>query len=200
MMHDDEHLAELVGDALRRLVKDLEPSAELIARVDAMTEAPPRRWRLRSLGSLRRKLLVAIPAPVVAAVVAVVVLFGGSATVPAGAFAVLANGGVRVTISQLMGVAAANRQLSKLHIRNMIVVPMTPSCSNTNMSYMATELHPAPRITLKPTTVRASWTIVLAAKRIAPNVVEMAIGHFTGRIPTCVSSHGTGPAMGSFHP
>jgi hypothetical protein len=179
MMQEDEQLGELLGDALRTLVEDLEPSAALIARIDAMTEAPPRRWRLRSPGSLRRKLLIAAPSS---------------------AFAVLGNGDVRVTIDQLIGVSAANQQLSQLNIHNMIVVPMTDSCSNTDMTYMAARLDPPPHITLTPTTVNADSTIVLAAKQIAPSEVEMAIGHFSGQIPTCVSSHGTGPGMGSFHP
>ena len=59
---------------------------------------------------------------------------------------------------------------------------------------------PAPRITLTPRTVAPGWTIVIAAEQIGPNLIEQAIGRFRGRLPKCISSHGTGPGLGNWKP
>jgi hypothetical protein len=197
-----EHLGEALRAQLHALAGDLTPSAELMAQVDAIPRSRGA-GRRGGLGVRRRRIALALPVPIAAIIAAVVFLFGGSSVAPsyAGAILVLPNGGVRVTISQIMNVASANTELRAHHIHNMVVRPMSASCpGRPSMSYAGVGLVPAPRITLTPRTVARGWTIVIAAEQIGADKIAMAIGRFRGRLPTCVSSHGTGPGLGHWEP
>jgi hypothetical protein len=91
--------------------------------------------------------LLIVPVPLIALITALVVLVSGSAVVTSPAFARMRNGDVRVTIGQLMAVKSANAELRRLHIHNLVVVPMSAGCPlHPSMSYMAGLLVPAPRI------------------------------------------------------
>jgi hypothetical protein len=202
-MSDLEQLADKLREQLRALVEDVTPSPELLARVDAIRST--RRARLRrALGRVRgRRLAFAVPLPVAALVVAAAFVFGGTDVAPsyAHAFLVLPDGEVRVTITEIVNVASANAELRAHHVHNMVVRPMSASCpSHPSMSYTGEAEVPAPRITLTPRTVTRGWTIVIAAEQIGANKIETAVGRFTGRLPKCVSSHGTGPGLGNWEP
>ncbi|HEY2592944.1 MAG TPA: hypothetical protein VGK33_03490 [Chloroflexota bacterium] len=181
---------------------DLTPSGELTARVEAIPSSRAAGVR-RRLGVRGRRIAFAVPVSIVAIVAAVVTLFGGSDVTPsyAGAVLVLPNGEVRVTISQIMDVPSANTELRAHRIHNMVVRPMSASCpEHPSMSYMGAAKVPAPKITLTPRTAARGWTIVIAAEQIGPNLIEQAIGRFRGRVPRCISSHGTGPGLGNWKP
>ncbi len=201
-MSELEHLGEELRQQLRAHVDDLKPSAELTARVEAIPSTRGVRLR-RRLGVRGRRIAFALPVSIVAIVAAAVTLFGGSSVTPsyAGAILVLPNGEVRVAISQIMDVASANTELRAHHIHNMVVRPMSAACpEQSSMSYDGAAKVPAPRITLTPRTVAHGWTIVIAAEQIGPNLIEQAIGRFRGRLPKCISSHGTGPGLGNWKP
>ena len=201
-MSDLEHLGDALREQLHALVADMNPSTELIASVDALPESHARRGLRPKLGWLsRRRFAVALPVPVAAIAAAVVLLVGASGPTTTGASAIkaLPNGDIQVALAQLSAVTAVNAELRRHHIHNMVVVPMTASCPNRNMTYTAGGLNPAV-ITLTPRTIAPGWTVVLAAKQIGPDTMLTAFGRFKGRIPRCASSHGTGPGMGDLNP
>lgn len=202
-MSEFDHLAQELRQQLHALVDDVSPSAELVAKVNAI---PTGHGALGLLGMLRRRprrIAYVLPLPIAAIVAAVVFLLGGSSVTPsyAGAILVLPNGEVRVSISQIVNVASANAELRAHGIHNMVVRPMSASCpEHPSMSYLGGALVPPPRITLTPRTATPGWTIVLAAEKIGPNLIEQAIGRFKDRLPKCISSHGTGPGLGNWQP
>lgn len=202
-MSEFDHLGQELREELHALVDDLSPSVELMAKVDAIPSGRGALGVLGRLGRRPRRIAFAIPVPIAAIVAAAVFLFGGSSNTPsyAGAILVLPNGEVRVSINQIVNVASANAELRAHGIHNMVVRPMSASCpEHPSMSYLGGALVPAPRITLTPRTAPRGWTIVLAAKQIGPNLIEQAIGRFRGRLPKCVSSHGSGPGLGNWQP
>jgi hypothetical protein len=105
-----------------------------------------------------------------------------------------------VITAQLGDVAAANAELRKYHIHNVVVRPMTASCKNRNMTYTKWVSQSSPVTTLTPKTITPGYTVVLAAKQLTPTSGLEAFGRFRGRVPTCVSSHGWGPGMGESQP
>jgi hypothetical protein len=147
-------------------------------------------------------LLLVVPIPLIALIASAVVLISGSAVRAAPAFARLRNGDVRVTIGQLIAVKSANAELRRLHIHNLVVVPMSGNCPlHPSMSYLGAELVPAPQITLTPQTIAHGWTVILASERIGRNKVEQAVGRFRHHyVPRCVTSHGSGPGLGHWEP
>lgn len=202
-MSELDHLGDALRLQLHAAVDDLSPSAEMMATVDAIPSRRRPGGPLTRLGRGRRRIAVAISLPIAAILAAAVVLLGGSGVTPsyAGAILVLPDGEVRVTMSQIINVASANAELRSHRIFNMVVRPMTASCpEHPSMTYIGGALVPAPKITLTPRTVARGWTVVLAAKQIAPNEIEQALGRFKGRVPSCVSSRGTGPGLGNWAP
>jgi hypothetical protein len=193
---------EYLGDALRKqlhaLVADLDPSAGLMARIDAIPTAPqPRRWRtwLR-----RRRIAFAVPVPAGLAAAAAVYALSGGASV-ANPITVLPNGAVRVTYAELPNIAATNAMLRRRHATKFVIVPLTPSCRIWDVSYHAGTAGPQVAIRLSPHQVAAHTTVAIGTRRLANGDVETAFGRFqTGHVPTCMSSHGWGEGMASDGP
>lgn len=197
-MSEFDHLGEELRRRLHTVMEDLNPSPELIAKVDAIPSGRGALGPLGRLGRLPRRIAVALPVPVAALIAAAVFLFGGSGVTPsyARAIVLLPNGDIRVTVSQIFNVTSANDELRAYHIHNMVVRPMSASCpDHPPMSYSGAFLTPAPRITFTPRTVARGFTIVIAAERIGHGMLKEAIGRFRGPLPKCISSHGTGPGL-----
>jgi hypothetical protein len=202
-MSEFDQLGEALRKRLHAHVEDVQPSAELMAAVDAIPSAhtPARRRVLERLK--HRRIALALPLPVAALVATAVIVFGASdvSTSPAGAIRVLPNGEVRMMLNQLTDVAAANAELRRHHIHNIVVIPMTASCPDRNWTYTAGYLNPDPPVTmLSPREIAPGYTVVLAAKDVGGGVVVDAFNRFKGKLPTCASSHGTGPGMGDLLP
>lgn len=199
-MSEDE-LGEALRAKMQALTEDLTPSAELIRRVDAIPDGKRSGWRRLMPRRLRPRIFVVVPVPVAALAVLAVIVFGGSDTKLSygSAMTVLPNGEIRVTIQELMDPKVANADLRRHHIHGFVVVPMAASCSKSNLSYFGGLLKPPPIIYL-PRTVPGGGTTVLAAKKIGSNLYETASGRFRAHVPTCVSSHGTGPGLGNWEP
>jgi hypothetical protein len=147
-------------------------------------------------------MLLVVPVPLIALITGAAVLVSGSAVSAVPAFARLRNGDVRVTIGQLIAVKSANAELRRLHIHNLVIVPMSGRCPlHPSMSYMGALLVPAPRITLTPGTIARGWTVIIASERIGHGKLEQAFGRFRHHyVPRCVSSHGSGPGLGHWQP
>jgi hypothetical protein len=201
-MSESDQLGEALRERLHAHVEDVKPSAELMATVDAIPSAhtPARRRVLERLK--HRRIALAVPLPIAALAAVAVIVFGASdaTTSPAGAIRVLPNGEVRMMLSQLQDVAAANAELRRHHIHNMVVVPMTASCPYHDWTYTAGFLNPSPVTMLLPREIAPGYTVVLAAKDVGHGVLVDAFNRFKGHLPTCASSHGTGPGMGDFLP
>jgi hypothetical protein len=197
-MSDFERFSEELRQQMHAAVDDLHPSPKLVANVDAIPSGRGAIGLLGRLGRNPRRIALALPVPIAAIIVAAMALFGGSGVVTsyADAFRVLPNGDIRVTISELVKVTAANRELREHHISSIVVRPMSDSCpERPSMTYITTTLIPAPKITLTPRTIERGWTTVLADTQTGPNKIVEAIGRFKGRVPKCVSLHGPGPRV-----
>lgn len=189
-MNDDE-LGEVFRDAMRTRLSEIEPSSKLIERVTQIGE--PRLVKAsRNLRSVAwRRLWLAIPIPVVGAIVALVLALSASEAPPS--FAVVVKpGAVFVTVNNLSGVAGANARLRELAVP-AIVVPMTKTCSaHVELTYLGVR-NQTVRLTRRPLPARVR--VLLAARQISPSKVEMAFGRVTGTPPKCVSSQATGPGL-----
>ncbi len=200
MLSDDE-LGAALGERLREMVRDVIPSADLLARVENVATARGSRSPGALTRRLRARLLIAIPVPVAALIAAAVVILSGSQAAPSYAVTLKPDGSVEVTINEITGVAAANARLHQLGIRTIVVVPMSATCMiHPELSYMGVAKRPAPSVHLTPTKLPPDTKIILGAEQIGPNKVEMAFGRVKGRTPVCVSSHGTGPGLGNWKP
>jgi hypothetical protein len=125
-------------------------------------------------------------------VAALIFLLAGSEVTPSFAVVAKPGGEVLVTINDLSGVAGANARLRELGVP-AVVVPMTTSCPNrVALTYLGVR-DQSVRLTRRP--LPPSTTILLAARQIGPNKVEMAFGRVTGTPPSCVSANGTGPGL-----
>ena len=202
-MTDLDYLGEPLREQLHTLVADVNPSAALLAAIDAIPETEGRRrfgaLRQRFAVLRRRRLSLVLPVPVAGAAVAIVALLSASNPAPSvgGAVKQLANGEVQVSIQELMNPPVANAIFRRVHLNDIVVVPLTPSCPNRNMTYTAGEMKPSPIMFFTRNGARG-WKVVVGAKRIAKNWAEDAVGRFRGHIPTCASSRGTGAGMSSF--
>lgn len=195
-MSDLEDLGVAFRAQLHALVADLNPSAQLLESVAAIpaSDGPP--WRRRFAGLRRRRIALVVSMPLAAIAAAVAFAIGGSAAAPSFAVTVRPDGSVLVTVNKITGIAPANAQLRSQGIRNVVVVAMSPSCrSHFGMSYLATNAHPAPTVGLTRHRPPRGVRVVIAALRIGPDKIEMAFGRTRGRIPACVTSHGTGPGL-----
>ena len=203
-MSEFDQLGEALRKRLHAHVEDVQPSAELMAAVDAIPSAhtPARRRVLERLK--RRRLALALPLPVAALAATAVIVFGAAdvSTSPAGAIRVLPNGELRIMLNQLTDVAAANAELHRHRVHNIVVIPMTASCPDHDWTYTATYLKPeAPVTMLSPREIAPGYTVVLAAKNVGGGVVAEAFNRFKGgHLPRCASSHGTGVAAGALLP
>jgi hypothetical protein len=198
-MSEFDQLGEALRKRLHAHVEDVQPSAELMAAVDAIPSAHTPTWR-RVLERLRRRrIALALPLPVAALAATAVIVFGASdvATSPAGAIRVLPNGELRIMLNQLTDVAAVNAELRRHHIHNIVVIPMTASCPDRNWTYVSGYLNPGLAVTmLSPKEIAPGYTVVLAAKDVGGGVVVEASSRLKGgRLPACASSHGTGVGM-----
>jgi predicted nuclease with RNAse H fold len=203
---DFDHLGEQLRERLHASVEDLHPSAELLATVDALPTSAPRARRF-SLRRPSRRIAVSVPVPLAALAAGAVLLFGSSGVSSsiAHGIVVLRNGAIRITPVLTNDPSAANALLRRHHIHNIVDVPMTASChTHLGMTYLLgydrDGLNRAPLETLTPSTSARGYTIVIASKEVAHDSELMAVGRFRGKLPTCVSSHGTGPGMGDALP
>jgi len=190
-MNDDE-LGAVLREALHARVRDIEPSSALLGRVDQISASSTARGPHRRRGRFRRRLLAAMPIPVAVTVAAIIVALSGSEVTPSFAVVAKPSGDVLVTINDLSGVAGANARLQALHV-DAVVVPMTADCPHqVDVTYLG--VHDQ-SVRLSPVTLPPDTTIVLAARQIGPNKVEMAFGRVTGTPPACVAAQGTGPGL-----
>lgn len=202
----DDQLAVALRTQLRALTAELEPSASLLAAIEAIGQGAgaTRAERLhRRLTHQRRRFLIAVPLPLIGVFTGASMLFTGATVGPTAAFALLGNGSVRVSIEQLIGVRAANAQLRHLGVSSIVVVPMTAACQlHPSVTYLIpARLHPAPKITLTPHTIAPGATVVLAAAKLGHNLVQMVAGRFRrDHIPRCVSLFAPPPGVGTLRP
>jgi hypothetical protein len=194
MMSDDE-----LGDALRRslheLVTDVRPSPALQDKVLRLGRRPSRN-RI-TLSRRPRALAAAFTAVLVVTAVAMITL-GRSTVTPSFAVTLEPDQSVRVTLYEISGAPGANARLEALGV-HAVIVPIRAGCSShVALSYIGISERPAPMIHLIPSEIRRGTTIVLAAKRIGPNHVEMAFGRVFGKPPSCVKP-GSGPGLTGPH-
>jgi len=195
----DDELGAMLREALLASVSELEPSDRLWAEVDAY---PARTVRSRSRSRrVRTRRFLPVVTVGVAAIFAVVLFALGRATVsPSYAVTVQSDGAVRVTLSELSGISGVNARLRRLGVP-VVVVRIIDGCrTHVSMSYFAGAIHPAPRITLMPREIAKGTTVLLGAKSIGPNTVEMAIGRVKGPAPACVAPGDSGPGLASLSP
>jgi antitoxin Phd len=194
MMNDDQ-LGEALRRSLHELVTDLNPSQALQEEVLGMGRRPARD---RTQLSHRPRALAATFAAALVAVVVAIVTLGQSTVTPSFAVTLEPNHSVRVTLYELSGAAGANARLKALGVP-AVIVPIRSNCtSRVALSYIGISEKPAPMIHLIPSEIPAGTTIVLAAKRIGPNHVEMGLGRVSGTPPACVKP-GTGPGLTGYH-
>ena len=127
-----------------------------------------------------------------------------TATTSAPAYAVTNNldGTVTVTIRDIAGVTGANVQLARLGVRAR-AVPAVVNCSTTAARIPAYQwagkaLRPDPAsfaVTLRPSEIPNGDTLVLAARQISHDHVELGVMMVRGPAPACSSQ-----ADASIHP
>lgn len=129
--------------------------------------------------------------------------FALAATTSTPAFAVTNNsdGTVTVTIHDIAGVAGANAELARLGVRAS-AVPAVSGCTapvTREPEYrFAGALRPDPAsyaVTIKPSAIPRGDTLVLAAKELSTNRVELGVMLVRGPAPAC-----SGEAVGNVHP
>ena len=191
---DEMREYQVLGDALRErlhaLVADVNPSADLSERVDAIPSARASVWQ-RALDRVRRRrILLVVPVPLAAIAATLVAILGGSpAPTTAGGIMRLPNGFVSVSTEAMMNVAAANAELRHYGIHNIVVVPMTASCPRqAGISYIESKRYPEQPIRFDPTVLRRGWTSIVAAKVVGRNLLLIASDQFKGHVPNCISS------------
>ncbi len=192
-MNDDERkLGEVLRRELRDIGAQIEPSPQFMRRLEEIPNRPLR-WPSRSW-------LLAPAGAVAAAIVIVLVLVAlGSTPSPALAFSVAGGKTVRVTVQEIEAVAPANTRLAELG--RVQAVAMTPTCRTpaSEVSYMMVSEHPTPRISLGNPQAGYSGTEIIAARQSAANRIILAIGTVTGKVPSCVTTKGSGPGMPGWH-
>lgn len=189
-MNEDE-LGQALHRKLHALAGEIAPSQALM---DAILDEPSRQSSVPGRWIKPRPLAAVV---VTIAIVAVAVVVALSAGGSARAFAVIRHpdGSVTVTIRGLIGIRGANARLRELGIP-AVVVPITAACPNhLPVSYTGVNERPVPTIRLVPREVAPGATVVLAARQVGTNLVEMALSKTTGRPPRCVSSRGVGPGL-----
>lgn len=205
-MSELDHLGGALRERLHALVADLNPSDSLLASVEAIpdalhVDAIPRpghgaRWRDRL--TLRR-IVVTIPLPIAAAVAAVLAFGGTAPTASLGsAVTLLPNGEFRISMTQLGNPAAANAMIRRHGVHNIVVVPLTSSCPNRDMTYDVAKVGgsiPVPVQLWSPKKIAPGHTVIVGSLRRG-DYIEQATGITTGKVPTCASTRGWGPNMG----
>ena len=190
MLNDDE-LGIALSEELRALVIEVEPSQRLVDRVGQIGES-----RSYTLGLARRRrprdrMAAAMSIPITVLVAALIFLLGGSEVTPSFAVVEKRDGDVFVTINDLSGVVGANARLRQLGVQ-AVVVPMTVGCPDQpDLTYLGVDTQ-AVRLTR---TLPANTRILLAARQLGPNKVEMAFGRVRGTPPSCVSVEGAGSGL-----
>jgi hypothetical protein len=194
MINDDE-LGEALRRSLHELVADVNPSRALQDEVLRLGRHPTR----NKIPLFRRPRAVAATfAAALVAVVLAMITLGQSTVTPSFAVTLELNHSVRVTLYELSGARGANARLKALGV-HAVIVPIRSSCkTHVALTYLGISEKPAPTIHLIPNEIPAGTTIVLAAKRIGTNHVEMAYGRISGRTPSCVKP-GTGPGLAGYH-
>jgi hypothetical protein len=184
----DKQLAEALRRELQSLAADAVPSPELM---DRLMPRPSRG---------RRQLWWAVPAAALAGLLLVAVFAtSGVQPSPAFAFTIPSGKSVRVTLQQITAIRPANARLRRLG--RVRAIAMTDSCktATAGLNYAEVEERPTPRISLVRPPSNSSSTLIVAAKRVGVNRIVLAIGTVTGMLPSCVSSHGSGPGLPGFH-
>ena len=194
MINDDE-LGEALRRSLHELVGDVNPSRALQDDVLGLGRHPTRN---RIPRFRRPRALAATFATALVAVVLALITLGQSTVTPSFAVTLEPNHSVRVTLYELSGAQGANAHLKALGV-HAVIVPIRSSCKiQVALTYLGISEKPAPTIHLIPNEIPAGTTIVLAAKRIGTNHVEMAFGRVSGTPPSCVKP-GTGPGLARYH-
>jgi hypothetical protein len=188
---DEELLGQAMRDELHALVADLNPSADLVARVEALASDSASLWGRALQRVRRRRILISVPIPLAAlAATLVAVLGGGSAPVTARGLTILPNGAIRLSVDEEMDVAGTNAELRHYGFRNIIIVPFTASCPrNPDLQYLDEKLYPAPQIT-EPKAIRPGYIRIIGARIIGKNLVQEGFGQFKqGHAPNCLSTN-----------
>lgn len=191
-MRDDQQLGDALREQLQALVADVNPSAALTERIDAIPSTRSSAWQRVLDRVRRRRFLIAVPVPLAAiAATLVVVLSESPAPTTADGITRLPNGNIRVTVNQMLDIAGTNAELRHFGVHSIVLVPFTASCPrDPSMTYIDTELYPAPQMTLTPKTLAPGWTTIMATRIIGKNLVQQAVDRFrTGHVPNCVSTH-----------
>jgi hypothetical protein len=187
----DEELGEALRRALNDIVADVKPSQALQDEVLGLGQHRPRE---KARLTRRPGALAATFAAALIAVGVALITLGQSTVTPSFAVTVEANRSVRVTLYELSGARGANARLKALGVR-AVIVPIRSSCSSrVALSYIGISERPAPMIELIPSEIRVGTTVILAAKRVGVNHVEMGVGRVTGSPPSCVRP-GAGPGL-----
>jgi hypothetical protein len=172
---------------LRDLVTEIEPSAKLLAQLDADLQAPGTSRAHRTVRS-RRTALAGLLQAAGAVVAAVVLLFGSAATL---SFAVVQGSGgtIAVTLGDIEGVAGANHTLHQLGINNNVdVVPVESNCpTRLTLTYTGIAAHHPTTVHLTPSNIAAGTTIAVAARQITGGEIEFGVGSVTGPAPKCAA-------------
>ena len=191
-MSELDSLGNALSGQLHAIVSDLNPSDELWARVDAISDRgvrPRIRERLT-----RRRLAFTLPLPLAACAGAAALVFGGAA--PSASFGSgvtwLPNGDVNMRIEVLTDPARANAVFRRVHYP-AVAIPMTASCRYHGFSYLIQRVRP-PVVNLyeRGLKVDRHYVTVQAAKVVGHNRLLLAV---KGRVPvdhvpSCASSHG----------
>lgn len=186
-MNEDDEIGAAFTEALRDLVRDIEPSEAL--RTWVKTElrspaAPPPRTKRWS----PRRRLVAVLTPTAAAAAAVYALLLGTQAAPSFAV-VLVGSSVKITLIDMQGVTGANAKLHELGVKTITVVPVRPGCaSHLQLLFTGITAHKrGMSIEIDPKQIPAGMTDVLAAKRLADGTIALGIGRVRGTPPSCVA-------------
>ena len=153
--------------------------------------ATPR--RISSTTRNRRPLLLGGGAVSVAGAATVLALvLTATTSTPAYAVSNNSDGTITVTIHDIAGVAGANAQLARLGVRAR-AVPAVVNCPTAvsrvpEYEWAGKALRPAPAssaVTLRPSEIPNGDTLVLAAREISHDHVELGVMMVRGQAPGC---------------
>jgi hypothetical protein len=193
-MLNDDQLGAALTKRLRELVRDIEPSPELIDSVNRHIRGSRATGRSKLSRRLRTQ-LIAVVVPALAAVITVLILLSGSTVTSSFAVTRTPGGAILVTIREIAGVTGANTRLRDLGVP-VTIVPITTDCSSRlDLTYMAIGTEPETTIRIIPAEIPADTTVVLGAEQLSTGKIEMAIGRVTGGPPSCVAPGHTGPGL-----
>ncbi len=136
----------------------------------------------------------AIGAVALAGAVAAVALTATTGTSPSVAYAVSqsSDGTVSVTLNELIGVAGANQQLAKLHVKVKVAI-VEAGCATKGQitlippAIVSDLLHPEGQsVRIQPSLIPQSDTLLISARQLASAAVGMSYGFYRSPAPSCV--------------